>query len=89
MQEMFHNNGLNDDIDFIIEKMKTIESRGNKMACCCIEEPTFYNPHGIDVEDESYWYEDEDKRDEDYQLLNKILTNKSDNFLYKKNMIKW
>jgi len=79
---IFHHISLENDIDYIIEKMETIESWREKMAIDTLEFFEYESPFCIDVEDETYWYEDKDKRDEDFDSLVKILNEKSDNFIY-------
>ncbi len=59
----------NNDLSFDIEKIKNFDP---PITISKSFEDLFEYPHGIDVEDTSYWYFNTKERDEDFEMLKKM-----------------
>jgi hypothetical protein len=64
----FHNN----DLQFELEKIKSFDA---PITVAKAYEEELNNHYAIDVEDSSYWYAEQDDRDEDFEKLKSILPN--------------
>lgn len=76
------NGDLKFSIEKIIDNQESIEEENQKMAVSKSVDFDLDNPYVIDVEDESYFYANEEERNNDYRVLCKILSNSSKKFFY-------
>ena len=77
-----NNTDLKRDLEKIKRWQESIETDTQKIA---ISKEVDYNldyPYAIDVEDESYFYANESKRDDDFKKLSKILTHNTNKHIY-------
>ena len=76
----------NNDLKFSIEKILNIqESFEEENQKTYISKEIDFDldyPYTIDIEDSSYFYADEDERNNDYLILCKILNNNSKKYFY-------
>lgn len=60
----------NGDLSFDIEKIKSFDA---PITVSKSYDPILDYPFGLDVEDTTYWYVEENERDEDYENLKLIV----------------
>lgn len=60
----------NGDLSFDIQKIKSFDA---PITVAKSYEPNLDYPFGIDVEDTSYWYAEEQERNEDFEKLKSIV----------------
>jgi len=77
MENIFHCETLNEDINGILNLVEAFDSIETKLA---VNKDNTIN--GFEIEDMSYTYSSLKERDEDYNLFIKLLNKKSKRFIY-------
>jgi len=75
----FYNYDLRLDLDKIFQSAKELKSEGIKMLIVVSEDKNLDFPFGIDVEDNSYWYDFKKSRDLDLIKIKKLVSKELDN----------
>jgi hypothetical protein len=65
----FHNSDLGSDLERIITSAESLYENDESLSISKDFEESFDYPYGVCVEGTSYWYVNEDERDEDLKLL--------------------
>jgi hypothetical protein len=69
----FHNSDLGSDLERIITSAESLYENGESLSISKDFEEGFDNPFGILAEDTTYWYANEDERDEDLKKLLELI----------------
>ncbi len=71
--DKFNEADLSTDLESIIKFAEDLESKNETILISTEEDKSFGNPYGLMVEGDTYWYESKNERNEDKDMLEKLI----------------